>query len=225
MRLGIMGGTFNPIHYGHLVAANEVWEAFALDRVVFVPAATPPHKDPAKLIDPQHRFMMAMLATVSHSNFMVSSIEIERPGTSYSVETIVELKEMYQVSRTAYFIMGVDAFLDIATWRQPDELLRSCHMIVTSRPGYNLQELASGPLERLSAAYPELAFEATEGKEHPFVPGFRVVGTPYQIFFQKIIGMDISSTCIRRRVEREQTITYLLPDSVNAYIRKHRLYR
>ena len=225
MRLGIMGGTFNPIHYGHLVAADEVREAFALDTVVFVPSASPPHKDPAAIIDPHHRFAMAMLATISHPNFTVSSIEIERAGTSYSVETIAELKERYQEPRAAYFIIGIDAFLDIATWRQPDEVLRSCHMIVTSRPGYNLHELACGPLQRLSAAYPELTFEATEGKECPCVPGFRVVDTPYHIAFQRITGLDISSTCLRRRVKAGQTISYLLPDPVNAYIRKHQLYR
>lgn len=220
-----MGGTFNPVHYGHLVAANEVCEAFALDTVIFVPAAIPPHKDQAEIIDPHHRLMMTQLATVSHPQFLLSAVEIERQGASYSVETIAELQEMYREPCALYFILGVDAFLDVATWRQPDVLLRSCHMIVTSRPGYNLLGLASLPLQRLSAAYPGLAFEATTGENHPLPSSFRVIGTPYQIYLQEITGVDISSTRIRQRVKAGHTITYLLPESVKAYIQKHQLYR
>lgn len=227
MRLGIMGGTFNPIHYGHLVAANEVCEAFALDIVIFVPAAIPPHKDPAAIIDPHHRLMMTMLATVSHPHFLVSSVELDRPGISYSVETIAALKEMYHAheSLAVYFILGIDAFVEIATWRRPDVLLRSCHMIVTGRPGYGLQERAWSPLAQLSAVHPELAFEAMKGNDEALVSGFQVIGTPYHIFLQEITGLDISSTHIRQRVKAGQTITYLLPDAVEAYIHKHQLYR
>jgi nicotinate-nucleotide adenylyltransferase len=222
-----MGGTFNPIHYGHLVAANEVCEAFALDTVIFVPAAIPPHKDQAALIDPHHRLMMTILATVSHPQFQVSSVEVDRAGMSYSVETIAAFKQMYRQDGdlAVYFILGIDAFLDIATWRQPNLLLQSCHMIVTGRPGYRLQDLACGPLQRLSAAYPGLAFEATAGRDHLLGTGFRVIGTPYQISLQEITGLDISSTRIRQRVKAGQTITYLLPEAVQAYIQKHQLYR
>ena len=94
MRLGVMGGTFNPIHYGHLAAANEVCEAFALDTVVFVPAAVPPHKDLAAITDPRHRLVMTMLATISHPHFAVSSVEIDRPGASYTVDTVAQLKDL-----------------------------------------------------------------------------------------------------------------------------------
>jgi nicotinate-nucleotide adenylyltransferase len=111
-----MGGTFNPIHYGHLAAANEVCEVFALDTVVFVPAAAPPHKDLAAIIDPRHRLMMAMLATISHPQFAVSSVEIDRPGASYSVDTVAQLKELYHEQKAIYFIMGIDTFADIAAW-------------------------------------------------------------------------------------------------------------
>ena len=220
MRVGIMGGTFNPIHYGHLVAANEVCAAFVLDTVFFVPAAIPPHKDQTGIIDPHHRLMMTTLATLSHPRFLVSAVEIDRQGASYSVETVAAFKERYPESRALYFILGIDAFLDVATWRQPDVLLRSCHVIVTSRPGYNLRELLGSPLQQLSAAYPGLAFEATEGKH----TGFRVSGTPYQIYAQEITHVDISATRIRQRVKTGHTITYLLPESVEAYIHKQQLY-
>ena len=134
MRLGVMGGTFNPIHYGHLAAANEVCEVFALDTVVFVPAATPPHKDPVA----DHRSTAftddGHVATISHPHFDVSSVEIDRPGASYTVDTVAQLKDLYQEQKAIYFIVGIDAFADIAAWRQPEVLLGSCHTIVTSRP-------------------------------------------------------------------------------------------
>jgi nicotinate-nucleotide adenylyltransferase len=224
VRLGVMGGTFNPIHYGHLAAANEVREAFVLDTVIFVPAAVPPHKDHGEIIDPRHRFMMTMLATVSHPHFVVSSVEIDRPGASYTVDTIAQLKHLYQESKAVYFIVGIDAFLEIASWRQPDVLLGSCHTIVTSRPGYNLHELARAPLQQVAAIHPPLSFEPMPGKGPLESPGFQVCDTPYQVYLQEISGLDISSTDIRQRVKTGRSIRYLLPDSVDAYIRKYQLY-
>jgi nicotinate-nucleotide adenylyltransferase len=224
VRLGVMGGTFNPIHYGHLVAANEVWEAFALDTVIFVPASIPPHKDQTEIIDSRHRLMMTMLATMSHPHFAVSSIELDRPGASYSVDTIAQLKQMYPEPLTIYFIVGIDAFVEMASWRQPDVLLRSCHTIITSRPGYSLYELVPTLLQRLSKLYPGLQFEPVEeGRKLP-VPSFWVCHTPYHILLHEISALDISSTRLRQRVKAGRTIAYLLPDSVDAYIRKYQLY-
>jgi nicotinate-nucleotide adenylyltransferase len=225
VRLGAIGGTFNPIHYGHLAMANEIWEAFALDTVIFVPAANPPHKDSSEIIDSRHRLIMTMLATVSHPHFSVSSVEIERPGASYTVDTIAQLKQIYPKPVIIHFILGIDAFLEIASWRQPDALLSSCHTIVTSRPGHNLHERASTPLRQLSRMYPHLIFDPLEGKELLDSPGFRVRGTPYQIFLQEVSGLDISSTDLRQRVKSGRSLRYLLPDSVDAYIRKYQLYR
>ena len=225
MRLGVMGGTFNPIHYGHLAAADEVREAFALDTVIFVPAAAPPHKEMTEIIDPRHRLMMTMLATLSHPCFTVSSVEIERPGTSYTVDTIAQLKHIYPEWRAIYFILGIDAFIEIASWRQPDVLLGSCHTIVTSRPGYNLHELVPSPLRQLSVMYPHLTFEPMAGEGPLDSPGFQMRGTSYRIFLREVAGLDISSTDIRQRVKTGRSIHYLLPDSVDAYIRKYQLYR
>lgn len=224
MRLGVMGGTFNPIHYGHLAAANEVCEVFALDTVVFVPAAAPPHKDLAAIIDPRHRLMMAMLATISQPQFAVSSVEIDRPGASYTVDTIAQLKELYQEQKAIYFIMGIDTFADIAAWRQPDVLLGSCHTIVTSRPKYDVHELVPSTLRQVSEMHPHASFEPLAAGQQLGSPGFQVRGTPYQIFLQEVSGLDISSTDIRQRVKNGQSIRYLVPDSVDAYIRKYQLY-
>ena len=225
MRLGVMGGTFNPIHYGHLLAASEVREAFALEKVIFVPAAVPPHKDQNEITEPRHRLLMTILATISNPYFVVSAVEVDRPGTSYSVETIAALKALYPTLQSLYFILGIDAFLEIASWRQPDVLLRSCHLIVTARPGYNLLQLATTPLQRLSAIYPCLSFELSEGEMGTRLPRVRVSNTPHEIFFQEISALDISSTHIRQRVKRGQSIAYLLPETVEAYIRTYQLYR
>jgi nicotinate-nucleotide adenylyltransferase len=225
VRLGVLGGTFNPIHYGHLAAANEICEAFALDTVVFVPAAVPPHKDLAAIIAPRHRLMMTILATISHPQFTVSPIEIDRPGASYTVDTVAQLKHLYQEQRSIYFIMGIDAFVDIATWRHPDVLLSSCHMIVTSRPSYNFHKLIPNTLRQLSEKYPHLTFEPVADRQPPNGPGFQVRETPYHISVREVSGLDISSTEIRQRVKAGRSIHYLLPESVNAYIRKYQLYR
>jgi nicotinate-nucleotide adenylyltransferase len=224
VRLGLMGGTFNPIHYGHLASANEVCEAFALDTVMFVPAAMPPHKELAEIISPQHRLMMTTLATIMHPRFVVSSVEIDRAGASYTIDTVAQLKHQYQELSAIYFIVGIDAFLEIASWRQPDALLGSCHAIVTSRPGYDLHELALSTLRQVSQVYPHLSFETLTCKRPLDSPGFEVYGTPYQIYLHTVSGLDISSTEIRQRVKTRRSIRYLLPDSVDAYIRKYRLY-
>ena len=224
MRLGLMGGTFNPIHYGHLASANEVCESFALDRIMFVPVAMPPHKELTEIIAPHHRVMMTTLATIMHPRFMVSSVEIDRSGASYTVDTVAQLKHLHQDLAAIYFIVGIDAFLEIATWRQPDALLRSCHTIVTSRPGYNLRELALSTLRQLSQMYPHLTFEPLTRNQPMDSPSFQVRGTSYQIHLHKVSGLDISSTEIRQRVKTRQSICYLLPDSVDAYIRKYQLY-
>lgn len=225
MRLGVMGGTFNPIHYGHLAAANEVCEVFALDTVVFVPAAVPPHKDLAAIIDPRHRLMMAMLATISHPHFAVSSVEIDRPGASYTVDTIAQLKDLYQEQKAIYFIVGIDAFADIAAWRQPDVLLGSCHTIVTSRPRYDFHELVPSTLRQVSEMHPHSSFEPLADRQLLGGAGFQVRGTPYQIYLQEVSGLDISSSDIRQRVKTGRSIRYLVPESVDAYIGKYQLYR
>jgi nicotinate-nucleotide adenylyltransferase len=219
-----MGGTFNPIHYGHLAAANEVCEVFALDMVVFVPAAAPPHKDPAAIIDPQHRLMMTMLATISNPQFAVSSVEIDRPGASYTVDTVMQLKALYQEQKAIYFIVGVDAFADIAAWRRPDILLGSCHTIVMSRPSYDVHALVPRALRQVAELHPLSSFEPIAAGQPGGGPSFQVRGTPYLIYLQEVSGLDISSTAIRERVKNGWSIRYLLPDSVDAYIQKYQLY-
>jgi len=224
VRLGVMGGTFNPIHYGHLAAANEVREAFALDKVLFVPAASPPHKDQAAIIEPRHRLLMTVLATLSYPHFVVSAVEIDRSGASYSVETIAQLTQVYEGRATIYLILGIDAFVEIASWWQPDVLLQSCHTIVTSRPGFHLHEAVSMPLQRLMEIYPKVRIEPTEESRGVLPSSYGVSGTPY-LFLQDVSALDISSTYIRQRIKNGHSISFLVPESVEAYIQKYQLYR
>ncbi|MFA0756452.1 MAG: hypothetical protein YPKNTGVA_001973 [Candidatus Fervidibacter sp.] len=190
-----MGGTFDPIHYGHLVAAEEARHRFGLACVMFVPCGQPPHKKTYAVTPAEHRYAMTLLATASNPHFVVSRLEIDRPGPSYSVDTVRLLRQQFPDAEL-FFITGADAVLEILTWKDSDELIGLCRFIAVTRPGYDLQQL-----ERLPAHYLE------------------------RIMPLAIPGVDISSTLIRERVRRGEPIRYLTPDAVCDYIAKHGLYR
>lgn len=196
-----MGGTFDPIHYGHLMTAGEARWRFGLSRVVFVPNRHPPHKEPKDVSDPEHRYLMTFLATVTNPHFMVSRIEIDRPGPSYTVDTIRALRRA-QPDDELYYITGADALEQIlrGEWRETAQLLELCRFIGASRPGYHLDP------ERWSSENHELRVH------------LRNVHT------MEIPAMAISSTDIRARVHDGRPITYLVPEAVEGYIVKHRLY-
>ncbi|MCD5397745.1 nicotinate-nucleotide adenylyltransferase [candidate division NPL-UPA2 bacterium] len=137
MRIGILGGTFNPVHCGHLVAAAEVVQEFVLDKVIFVPSFLPPHKDDSNIAPSRDRFQMCLLAIQAHPSFSVSSLELERGGKSYSIETVKELLGIYGRNTNFYFIIGIDAIQEISTWKDKEELFRLCEFIVVSRPGFS----------------------------------------------------------------------------------------
>jgi len=139
IKIGLMGGTFNPIHIGHLVMAEEIRKGFGLDKVLFIPTGNPPHKLIEGQVSSKDRYIMTLLATASNEYFEVSDIETKRIGTSYTVDTIKELKEIYQMAEF-YFITGADAILEIETWKNTKELLDSCKFIAATRPGYNMNQ-------------------------------------------------------------------------------------
>lgn len=195
-RIGVMGGTFDPIHVGHLVAAEEARVQFALECVLFVPCGQPPHKKDYQVTDRQHRYAMTVLATSSNPAFEVSRIEMDRPGPSYTVDTLRELREADSQS-SLFFITGADGILAVLTWRDPHELVQFCEFIAVTRPGYDLSHLAQ-------ALDPQLM-------EH--------------VHLLPVPGIDISSTEIRRRVAAGLPVKYLTPLEVEAYIVKQGLYR
>ena len=224
MRIGIMGGTFDPIHLGHLRAAEEIYLAFGLDRIIFVPAARPPHKEEGRVASALHRYEMVSLATVFTPSFTVSPIELKRPGKSYSVETVREFTRIYGPETRLYFILGVDAFLEIGSWKEARELLRLTRLIVTARPGWRLDEVErnlSPPQRRLLGElrfkYLRVAEIDAERLEREYQPGL--------VLLVEVVSLDISSSEIRHLVEQGRSVRFLVPDTVAAYIEKNRLYQ
>jgi nicotinate-nucleotide adenylyltransferase len=200
-KIGIIGGTFDPIHHGHLVTADEARAQFVLEHVIFTPNRYSPLKDPTVVTEPEHRYSMAFLATVSNPYFTVSRLEIERAGASYSIDTIREAAAQNPQAEL-YYITGADAILQIlrGEWQQSTELLRLCRFIAATRPGFTLD------LETLRRS------NATGGP----IENVHVMDIP---------AMAISSTEIRARVRDGRPIKYLVPEAVEAYILKHQLYR
>jgi len=213
-RLGLFGGTFNPIHYGHLRAAEEVAEALALRQVWFLPAAQPPHKTAAAVTPFEMRLAMARLAVGRHPRLVVSDFEGRRPGKSYSIETLRQLREEIGDATELYFILGLDAMLEIATWKDYRELFTLSHFVVLDRPGSDRSGLAEVLRREVQGEFRSLPGAA--GFEHP---------SGYRVLFQDTTRLDISATQIRRLVREKRSIRYLLPEGVRRFIVKNRLYR
>ena len=199
LSLGIMGGTFDPIHMGHLVTAEEVCQQFKLDHVIFMPSGIPPHKDRGSVTAAEHRYLMTMLAVVTNPCFAISRMEIESRQPSYTVDTVRRFYAQYGDDLELYFITGADAILDIITWKDYREILARCSFIAASRPGYSLQRLQ----DVLGSAFPAVM---------------------QRIHLIEVPAMAISSTEIRRRVAMGKTIRYLTPRTVEHYIYKNSLY-
>ncbi|MDO8586602.1 MAG: nicotinate-nucleotide adenylyltransferase [Armatimonadota bacterium] len=194
--IGIVGGAFDPVHYGHLIIAEESRLEFGLDKVYFVPAGIPPHKKDYEVSGAEHRYAMTLLATQSNPFFECPRMEIERPGPSFTVDTIEQFHDEMGEDTDLYFITGADAILEILTWHEPHRLLSMCKLIAATRPGYNLDELH----ERLPREFVE------------------------QTIFLETPGVHISSTELRNRVRNGKSIKYMLPEPVEAYIYSHGLY-
>jgi nicotinate-nucleotide adenylyltransferase len=195
-RLGVMGGTFDPIHHGHLLTAEEAAVQFGLDEVVFVPTGQPWMKEERDVSSPEHRYLMTVIATASNPRFFVSRLEVDREGPTYTVDTLRELKEERGGDVDLFFVTGADAVLEIFQWKDPDEILELAHFIAATRPGYDLAR-----------------FEAEEPSRHR------------NVSVMNIPALAISSTDIRERVREGRPIRYLVPEGVENYIEKAGLYR
>jgi nicotinate-nucleotide adenylyltransferase len=215
-RLGILGGTFNPIHYGHLAAAEEVRDRLKLDQVLFIPSFLPPHKQDEEIPPAVQRLEMVRLATAGNPYFTVSDIEVKREGRSYTIETIEALRSTCR-SAELFFITGLDSFLEIQTWHQWERLLTLSAFIVLSRPGYRFADLAK--IDFLKDEALELAaLDRGELMQAVIRPG------AFTIYLEMIPHYDISSTDIRKRMREARTVKYLLPESVEHYIITNKLY-
>ena len=202
-KVGIMGGTFDPIHLGHLVTAEEARQQFNLNYVVFVPSGHPPHKDNVLVSDMEHRYLMTVLAVITNPHFTVSRVEIERSlkgGPTYTVDTVKWFQDFFGPQTRLHFITGADAMLDILTWKDYEHLLDTCQFIAASRPGYSFSRLRK-TLDR---------------------PGSSILD---KVYYLEIPAMAISSTAIRERVRSGKTIKYLTPEAVEHYIIKNKLWK
>ena len=197
-RLGILGGTFDPPHSGHLGAALEALHQLALDRVLWVPAGAPPHK-PSQPITPGHqRLVMLERAMADNPHLSISTVDLERPGPCYTVDTLALLRAEYGPQPEFYFIEGADSLADLPTWYRPRQLLELCRLAVVRRPGG------------------EIDLAALEER----LPGLRA-----RVHFVEMPLLEISSTDLRRRVRQGRPISYLVPPGVEAYIQEQGLYR
>lgn len=193
-----MGGTFDPIHFGHLVTAEEALVQFNLDRVLFMPTGHPAFKAGTPVTPAEQRYLMTVLATATNPDFAVSRMEVDRSGLTYTVDTLTQLREEYGPSAELFFITGADAVWDIVGWKDAEKVTSLATFIAATRPGYDLQE-ARNSHER----------EAT---------GFRIE-------YIQVPALAISSTDIRERVAERRPIRYLTPEPVVAFIEKNGLYR
>jgi nicotinate-nucleotide adenylyltransferase len=203
--VALFGGSFNPIHFGHLAIAEEVRNKHNIDKVIFIPTNLPPHKDPSDLADAKKRLIMTHLATVSNPCFEASSFEIDRGGKSYSVDTVKYFHQLFNGKVDLYFIIGADMLTEISTWKNIEELLKMCRFIAVSRPGYDVQKI----FNRHFLASENFA-AASELLEN--------------IIIEDIPMLDISATNIRRRVAEWKSIKYLVPESVEQFIHNQQLY-
>jgi nicotinate-nucleotide adenylyltransferase len=212
MRIGILGGTFNPVHIAHLRIAEEVRERFDLARVLFIPAATPPHKPLAGELPFSLRKQMVRLAIAGNPFFAVSDIEGKREGKSYSIDTIHALRAEYPDDEL-FFVIGSDSFLDIGTWRSYGAIFALCNIVVVERPAAVVISLCSSlPLDVL---HDFCYYEAEKRLAHR---------SGHSVYYIKGVPLDISSSAIRRLVQLGQSISYLVPEEVEHFIKEHRLY-
>lgn len=204
--IGIFGGTFDPIHYGHLRSALEVKEIFGLTEVRLIPSAQPPHREqPAA--SASLRLQMLELAITNQPGLIIDTRELNRQGASYMVDTLASLRREFKDEPLLLFI-GSDAFNHLTTWHQWRQLFDYAHIVVMTRPGFEIQNIDEFFIARLATGVTELA-QNTAGK----------------LYFQQVTQLDISATAIRNMIAEQQNPGFLLPDTVIAYIRQHQVYQ
>jgi nicotinate-nucleotide adenylyltransferase len=195
--VGVLGGTFDPPHIGHLVIAQEALRQLSLTRLIFAPTRQPPHKPPIGITPIEHRLAMVRLAISAHPEFSISDVDVDRAGPTYTVDTMKLLHQQYPEDEL-YFIMGMDSLANILTWRSPDRLIQICRLAVFNRPGFSVD------LNALETQLP---------------------GLEKRIALLPAPSLDIAASDLQRRVRAGQSIAHLVPDAVGTYIVEHGLYR
>lgn len=214
MKWGLFGGTFDPIHFGHLRAAQELIDLFSLDCVVFIPAFLPPHKTDRVISSFEHRLQMVRLAVSDNERFAFSDVENQRSGKSYSIDTVRYFLNSHNEHLELYFITGQDAFDAITTWHQWGKLLSLCHFVVMTRPGYENRGLSHILPQDVAAGYVYNDLnDCFQGPQES------------RIYFRKTTFLDISSSAIRQSIQQGLSVQYLVPDQVIRFMNEKNLYR
>ncbi len=212
-KIGLFGGTFNPIHFGHLRAAEEVGEFFGLDPLIFIPSADPPHKRKVRILPAPLRTEMVRLAISDNPRFSLSEIEAKRPGKSYSIETIEYFRRQFDQT-PLYFIVGRDAFLEINTWKEYPSLFSLCHFVIMTRPGFGKKFTPEHLPVELAGNF---CYDASRG--------VYIHSSGFMIIPKEITALDISATRIRENLQKGRSVKYLLPEVVEEFIHRNSLYR
>ena len=198
MKIGVLGGTFDPIHKAHIVVAKETKAGLDLTEVIFVPAGQPWLKGERPILAAEHRLQMIRLAITDQPGFRLSTVDIDRPGPSYTVDTVAQLQAELGAGDELFFILGRDNLGQLAQWKEPARLIKMCYLVAVPRPGYLLPDLNS-----LEAVIP---------------------GLSRRLILRDSPNIDMDSTVIRERVTRGLSISHLVPEPVDEYIKKHKLY-
>lgn len=212
MKFGIFGGTFNPIHFGHLRAAEEVREKLNLKKIIFIPCGIPPHRPSTNLAPFPHRYQMVRIAIANNPYFIASEIEGKRPGKSYSVDTLKLLLQK-QKKGLFYFIIGLDAFLTIETWKDPLTLFKLTHFVIIPRKNLAKKQI----LHTLKKFFPHVRTNISENTF--YLPHSKI------IYYPPITLLNISATQIRSFIAEDKSVRYLIPARVENYIYKYALYK
>lgn len=197
-RIGVFGGSFNPIHIGHLILAESAWQEFDLEKIIFVPTGDTPNKN-MYYVNKVDRYQMVKLAIEGNPHFSISPIEIERGGPSYTVDTIHQIKIALGHGYEIFFLAGTDAVADLPTWKYNKELVASCHIICAGRPGST------------DTLYKSVAYFGELGRQ--------------KIHFLKMPELEISSTDLRWRIQHGLSVTYMIPEKVITYMKEKEIYR
>jgi nicotinate-nucleotide adenylyltransferase len=220
-RIGAYGGTFDPIHNGHIEVVRAVTHNFKLDQLLIIPAHRPPHKNSRAISDTYHRYAMAVLASPDEPSVFVSTIEFEEPDKPYSFQTIERLKSIYGPRTNLFFIMGADSFEEINTWREPARLLASTNIVVITRPGYEVDSshLPAGIASSI------IDMRGRSGDDAKLADDLSGSSGACRIYLSDCVNKDISSSEIRQRVREGKPVDEMVPPRVADYIEKYELYR
>lgn len=216
-RIGVYGGTFDPVHKGHVEIARAVVGNFHLDRLLVIPAYCPPHKDRNAVSDAYHRYAMAVTATADDPQIFVSTVELEAPERPYTFETLERLRAIYGEDEKMFFIMGADSFLEFATWREPDRILASADLIVAARAGSEID------LSQLPDRFRQRIIEL--GNRSCDVDYDEKRDDNSRIYLTSYVSEDVSSTDMRKRAREGEDVRSMVPSRVADYIEKYELYR